>query len=179
MTITTKAPLVWTSITAGLALLPHAATAAPVNNLLESGEFEIFSAALKQSGLWDRITSEDGVTLFLISDEAMRDEGSAFLLGEVLTTRSNQQRLVDLMSYHVSFSSPLSPEEIQGEVMLTTSAGACLPVFRVGTGLRVGREAAVVDVEPVDSGIVYVIDRLLWQPWQGEEKCSEAIANAK
>jgi uncharacterized surface protein with fasciclin (FAS1) repeats len=179
MTLTTKAPLIGTIIAAGLGLLPHAAMATPINDLLESSEFEIFSAALKQANLWDRITSEDGVTLFLISDEAMRDEGSAFLLGEVLMTESNQQRLVDLMSYHVSFSGPLLPEAFRGEAILTTGAGGCLPVFRLGTGLRVGPEAVVVDVKHVDSGIVYVIDRLLWQPWQDDEKCSEAIAKAE
>lgn len=175
---TTKAPLVRTLIAAGLALLPQAAMATPINILLESGDFKIFSAALKQAGLWDRITSDDGVTLFLISDEAMQDEGSAFLLSEVLTTPSNQQRLVDLMSYHVSFSGPLSPEEIAGKVMLRMSADACLPVFRLGTGLRVGPEAVVVDIETVDSGIVYVIDRLLWQPWQDGPGCGANIAKA-
>jgi uncharacterized surface protein with fasciclin (FAS1) repeats len=179
MTIKTKSPLLRALIAAGIALLPQAATAAPINNLLESGEFEIFSAALKQAGLWDRITSEEGVTLFLVSDEAMRNEGSAFLLGEVLTTRSNRQRLVDLMSYHVSFSGALLPEGIRGDAMLTTNAGACLPVFRLGTGLRVGPEAVVVDVKHVDGGMVYVIDRLLWQPWQEAETCSETTAKAE
>ena len=175
---TAKAPLMRTLIAAGLTLLPQAATAAPIDNLLESGEFAIFSAALKQAGLWDRITSDDGVTLFLISDEAMRDEGSAFLLSEVLTTPSNQQRLVELMSYHVSFGGPLSPKEIAGEVMLRMSADACLPVFRLGTALRVGPEAAVVDIKTVDNGVVYLIDRLLWQPWQDESGCGANIAKA-
>lgn len=179
MTIMTKSPWVRALIAASLALLPQAAMATSINELLDSDEFEIFSAALKQADLWDRITSEDGITLFLISDEAMRDEGSAFLLGEVLTTPSNQQRLVDLMSYHVSFSGPLSPGEIAAEVMIRMSADACLPVFRLGTGLRVGPEAVVVDVETVDSGIVYVIDRLLWQPRQDESGCGANIANTE
>ena len=178
MTITTKSPLA-VLIAAGLAVLPQAATASPIDKLLESGEFEIFSAALKQAGLWDRITSENGVMLFLISDEAMRNEGSAFLLGEVLTTKSNQQRLVELMSYHISFSGPLSPDAIQGEVMLRTSASACLPVFRLGTGLHVGPEAVVTDVKQVENGIVYVIDRLLWQPWQDDARCGDLVAKVR
>jgi uncharacterized surface protein with fasciclin (FAS1) repeats len=176
MTITMRSPLLWAPVAAGLALLPNGATALSINDVLQSGEYEIFSAALKRADLWDRITSELGVTLFLISDRAMRAEGSAFLLGDVLVTPSNQERLVDLIAYHVSFAGPLPPEDIGGEVMLRTSGGACLAVFRLGTGLRVGPEAVVVDVKHVDTGIVYVIDRLLWQPWQDEQKCGEAVA---
>ena len=165
-------------IAASLALLPHTAMALPIEEVLSTGEFSIFGAALKKSGLWDRIISEDSVTLFLISDKAMRDEGSAFLLGTVYMTKGSQPSLFNLMSYHVSFAAPLLPDEIPHEVKLGMSAGACLPVWKSGGGIRVGPEAVVTDVKRVDNGIVYVIDRLLWQPWQDEERCDALVATA-
>lgn len=165
-------------IAASLALLPHTALALPIEEALNTGEFSIFSAALKKSGVWDRMTSEDSVTLFLISDKALRDEGSAFLLGTVYMTKGSQRSLFNLMSYHISFAAPLLPDEIPREVKLGMSAGACLPVWKSGGGIRVGPEAVVTDVRRVDNGIIYVIDRLLWQPWQDEERCDALVATA-
>lgn len=157
-------------------LLPHAAAALSIETVLNSGEFGIFSAALKKSGLWERMTSENEVTLFIVPDEAMRDEGSAFLLEKVLQTKYNQQRLEDLMSYHVSLGEAVLPDQLQSEVMLSTAAGACLPLYRLGTGIRVGPEAVVTEVKLVGRGIVYVVDRLLWQPWRDEATCRQSLA---
>ena len=162
-----------------LGLLPRTAVALPINEVIDTDEFKVFSSALKKAGLWDRITSEDGVTLFVVSDKAMRDEGSAFLLEKVLVTRYNQQRLLKLMSYHVYFGAPLVPDNMQREVKLDSGVGSCLSVYKSGTGIRIGPEAVVTNVKLVDGGIIYVIDRLLWQPWQDEESCRELLANAQ
>jgi uncharacterized surface protein with fasciclin (FAS1) repeats len=161
-----------------LGLLPRTSVALPINEVMDSGEFKIFSTALKKAGLWDR-AAKDGVTLFAVSDKAMRDEGSVFLLEKVLVTRYNQQRLLKLMSYHVYFGAPLFPNDIQREVKLDPEVGSCLSVYRSGTGIRVGPEAVVTDVKVVDGGIIYVIDRLLWQPWQDEDNCRESLAKAQ
>jgi uncharacterized surface protein with fasciclin (FAS1) repeats len=161
-----------------LGLLPRTSVALPIKEAIDTGEFKIFSTALKKAGLWDRIASEDGVTLFVVSDKAMRDEGSAFLLERVLVTRYNQQRLLKLMSYHVYFGTSLFPDKIRREVKLNPGTGSCLSVDRSGTGIRVGPEAVVTDVKVVDGGILYVIDRLLWRPWQDEESCRESLAKA-
>jgi len=165
-------------IAASLSLLPHTAMALPIEQVLNTGHFSIFWAALKKSGLWDRMISEDSVTLFLISDKALRDEGSAFLLGTVYMTNGSRRSLFNLMSYHVSFGAPLLPDEISHEVKLGMSEGACLPVWKLGAGIRVGPEAVVTDVQRVDNGVVYVIDRLLWQPWQDEERCDDLVVGA-
>jgi uncharacterized surface protein with fasciclin (FAS1) repeats len=161
-----------------LGLLPRTSVALPIKETIDTDEFKVFSSALKKTGLWDRITSEDGITLFVVSDKAMRDEGSAFLLEKVLATRYNQQRLLKLMSYHVYFGTPLFPGNIQREVKLNSGSGSCLSVYRSGTGIRIGPEAVVTDVKVVDGGIIYVIDRLLWQPWKDEANCRELVAKA-
>lgn len=166
-------------IAASLSLLPHTAMALPLVEALSTGQFSIFSAALKKSGLLERMSSEDSVTLFVISDKALRDEGSAFLLGTVYMTKGSQRSLFNLMSYHVSFTTRLLPDEIPREVKLGMSAGACLPIWKTGGAIRVGPEAVVTDVRRVDNGIVYVIDRLLWQPWQDEERCDDSVAEAR
>ena len=92
-------------------------------------------------------------------------------------TRYSQQSLLNLMSYHVSFAAPLLPIKYHAKSS-SAEAGACLPVWKSGGGIRVGPEAVVTDVKRVDNGIVYVIDRLLWQPWQDEGSCRELLAKA-
>ena len=162
-----------------LGLLPRTSVALPIKEAIDTGEFKIFSTALQKAGLWDRITSEDGVTLFFVSDKTMRDEGSAFLLEKVLITRYNQQLLLKLMSYHVYFGAPLFPDNIQREMKLDPGMGSCLSVDRSGTGIRVGPEAVVTGSKSVDGGVIYVIDKLLWQPWQDEDNCRESLAKAQ
>ena len=99
----------------------------------------------------------------------MRDEGSAYFLERVVQTKQNQQRFVALMSHHVGFAPVLLPDRIGSGMDIRTSAGGCLSVFKVGTGIRVGPEAVVTDVKHVDSGVIYIIDRLLWQPWKEQD----------
>jgi uncharacterized surface protein with fasciclin (FAS1) repeats len=164
------------AIAVSLLILPHTSRADPIPRVLDSGEFEIFLSALKKSGLVDRINSEDRVTLFIVPDKAMRDEGSAFLLEKVLVTKQNQQRLQALMSHHVGFGPVLLPDGIGSGTDIRTSAGGCLSVFKLGTGIRVGPEAVVTDVKHVDSGVIYIIDRLLWQPWNEQDNsCGERL----
>lgn len=167
--------LVGALLAASASILPATSAARPLAEVMGSGEFELFSTALKRSGLWDRITSRDGITLFVVPDKALRDEGSAFLLDKVLLTSTNQQRLWDLLSYHLGVG-VLLPDDVQGELRLMTGATGCLSLARHGSGIRVGPEAVVTDVRRFDGGIVYVIDRLLWQPWRGERNCGEALA---
>jgi uncharacterized surface protein with fasciclin (FAS1) repeats len=177
--VTKRRHLLGVLIGVSLGLLPRTSVAHPINEVIDTGEFKIFSAALKKGGHWDRITSGNGVTLFVVSDKAMRDEGSAFLLEKVLVTKYNQQRLTKLMSYHAYFGAPLFPDAIQHEVKLDPGTGSCLSVSRSGTGIRVGPEAVVTDVKLVDNGIIYVVDRLLWQSWNDEENCRELLAEAR
>ncbi len=155
---------------------PQPTAALSVNAVLESKtEFSIFTNALKKSGLWDRIAAEDAVTLFVVPDKAMKDEGSAFLLEKVLVTKSNKERLFDLMSFHSLFGVRLSPDEIEREAKLNTSANSCLPVYRLGSGIRVGPEAVVTEYLFAENGVIFVIDRLLWQPWQDDGPCGEIL----
>ena len=164
------------AITGAAALLAEPASAQPMDDLLaEQSEFSIFTNALRKSGLWEQIQTREAMTIFAISNKAMADEGSTFLLDKVLITESNQERLFNLMSFHTLFGTTLDPEAIHGEVKLDTARDSCLVVWRMGTAVRVGPEAVVTSYMSADNGVVYVIDRLLWQPWDDQRNCAELL----
>jgi uncharacterized surface protein with fasciclin (FAS1) repeats len=172
-----KTAAIWAAI---VVIFAQSAVAASIGELLEQdSEFSIFVKALKKCSLWGRLAEGGSVTVFAPTDAAMRQEGSDFLLGTVLMTKWNEQRLSDLMSFHMTFNMRLDPESFDDAVALDTHAESCLRVRRIGTRIRVGPEAFVTRHLPADNGIVYVIDRLLWQPWQGDRRCDgSAIENS-
>jgi uncharacterized surface protein with fasciclin (FAS1) repeats len=168
---------VLTAITTGAAALSgEPASAQPMDKLLAGqSEFSTFTNALRKSGLWEQIQTREAMTIFAISDKAMSDEGSTFLLDKVLMTEPNQERLLSFMSFHVLFGTALEPEGIDGELKLDTAEASCLVVWRMGTAVRVGPEAVVTRYMSADNGVVYVIDRLLWQPWNDQRNCAELL----
>jgi uncharacterized surface protein with fasciclin (FAS1) repeats len=161
-----------------LAAVFAAATAAPgnaasVHDILSSDRnFSIFRNAVDKAALMPRLRREAPVTLFLPSDQAMHDEGSAFLLRDVLVTDSNKERLLTTLSQHIHFGVKLIPSEIS-EHQLYTEDGGCIYVYRTGPSLRVGPEAVVTQYISADDGVIFVIDRLLWQPWYGGSHCPD------
>ena len=162
------------ALAAALVAIASSAAAEPVKALLESNaELGVFTRALKQSGLWSGLEAGGPVTVFAPSDRALRDEGATFLLAEVLTTEPNRQRLSDVMAYHVHVGLSLSPEDIS-EHRIVAGDGTCFLLYRSGSAIRMGPEAAVVRHIAADNGGVYVIDRLLWRTWDGRDLCGSA-----
>ena len=121
----------------------------------------LFANAIDRAGLSDMLKQEGPFILFVPSDQAMTDEGSAFLLDSVLLTKSNAGRLKDLVSYHI-VPSAQSTGNAAHDVDLPTMAGVTLRVDRLGKALVVGGWAVVTDRKVADNGIIYIIDRLLW-----------------
>jgi uncharacterized surface protein with fasciclin (FAS1) repeats len=155
-------------------LLNGPAQPAPVHDLIDSDtQFRLFAAALKQTPLWSMLQKEQSVTLFLPTDQALRAEGSAFLLEHVLTAQSNQERLQEVLSYHVFPGVQLDRGSVR-DANLRSLRGACFPLYRSGSGLRIGPEAVVTSHIAADNGGIFVIDRLLWRPWDGSSHCSGA-----
>jgi uncharacterized surface protein with fasciclin (FAS1) repeats len=138
-----------------------------IQNLLESDkQFGLFMAALKHTSFWHSLKPDAVVTMFMPSDEALKNEGTAFLLDTVLIAKRNKQRLDHVMSYRIYFDEHLVPEAIS-TLELRARNGECLLVYRAGTAIRVGPEAVVTKHLPADNGIIFVIDRLLLPPWKG------------
>lgn len=99
----------------------------------------------------------------------MINEGSAFLLGRVLLTKSNIERLADLVLHHIVPARRLTLDQLEG-CDLPTLAHVSLRVDRLGKALVVGGWAVVTDRKVADNGIIYIIDRLLWpRDWQGRQ----------
>ena len=121
----------------------------------------LFANAVNQASLSDMLKQEGPFILFVPSDQAMTDEGSAFLLDSVLLTKSNAGRLRDLVSYHI-VPSAQSTGNAASDVDPPTMAGVPLRVDRLGKALVVGEWAVVTDRKVADNGIIYIIDRLLW-----------------
>ncbi len=121
----------------------------------------LFSNAVERAGLSERLKETGPFTLFVPSDQAMVNEGSAFLLERVLLTKSNAGHLANLVLHHVVPARRLTPDQLDS-VNLPTLADVPLRVDRLGKALVVGGWAVVTDRKVADNGVIYIIDRLLW-----------------
>ena len=120
----------------------------------------LFANAIDQAGLSDMLKLEGPFILFVPSDQAMTDEGSAFLLDSVLLTKSNAGRLKDLVSYHIVPTKPLA-ENAASDGNLPTMTDAPLHMARLGAARVINGWAVVTDRKETDNGVLYVVDRLL------------------
>jgi len=121
----------------------------------------LFAKAVVKAGLVDALKGPGPFIVFIPSDQAMINEGSAFLLNGVLLTEQNAGRLLDLVQHHVVRAGKHATE-LDGDIELQTLARVPLHVARVGTGLIVARFATVTARIDAANGVVYIVDRLLW-----------------
>ncbi len=140
---------------------PQAKSADLYQELAADDRLALFSNAVERAGLSETLKEAGPFTLFVPSDQAMINEGSAFLLERVLLTKSNTERLADLVLHHVVPARRLTPDQLDS-VNLPTLADVPLRVDRLGKALVVGGWAVVTDRKVADNGIIYIIDRLLW-----------------
>lgn len=133
------------------------------------GDLTIFSTAIEHSGLADVFNGSEEYTVFAPSDTALRNEGMDFLLGSVLVTKSNRDRLNVLLSYHIVRGVRLVPETIMGHIELTTLLDQSLSVVRAGTAISVAPDSAnsvVTRRIASDDGVIFIVDRLIWPNWE-------------
>ncbi len=140
---------------------PQAKSADLYQEVAADDRLALFSNAVERAGLLETLKEAGPFTLFVPSDQAMINEGSAFLLKRVLLTKSNTERLADLVLHHVVPGRRLTPDQLDS-VSLPTLADDSLRVDRLGKALVVGGWAVVTDRKVADNGIIYIIDRLLW-----------------
>lgn len=158
--------------------------------MMADGRLALFANAVERADLSESLKEAGPFTLFIPSDQAMVNEGSAFLLEGVLLTKSAAEQLADLVLHHIVPAKLATPVRLDG-VDLPTLADVPLRVDRVGKGMLVGGWAVVTDRKVADNGIIYVVDRLLWpRDWRvkqdvaarargdHEEPCTGAPATA-
>jgi uncharacterized surface protein with fasciclin (FAS1) repeats len=126
--------------------------------LAADGRLGIVARALQASGFHDTLAIGEGWTLFVPSDEALRNEGSAFLLEDVLLTPANAGRLKEVVGHHLTRG--VAPARSASR--LRSVSGTTLLVDRVGNGLRIDGHAVVVERIDAGNGTIYVVDRMLW-----------------
>ena len=145
-------------------ILGGTGTQAKSANLFEEvtadARLTLFANAVNQAGLSDMLKQEGPFILFVPSDQAMTNEGSAFLLDSVLLTKSNAGRLKDLVSYHIVPSTE-STGNAASDGILPTMTDAPLHMARLGTARVINGWAVVTDRKETDNGVLYVVDRLL------------------
>ena len=152
-----------------------AGAASILDRLQEESELSVFAAALQKSELADKLAGPGEITLFAPSDRAMRKQGSTFLLETVLVSDGNRQRLSELLMHHAVRGLRLQTGAIAEAKEVDTLARVCLRIERFGSAMKVGPEAVVTKRLEADNGVIYVIDRMLWVPWQGATSCGDMM----
>lgn len=134
--------------------------------LASDGEMTIFAAAVETSGLFSLIGKGKSKTIFVPSNAALKIEGMAFLLEDVLLAAENRSRLVHLLSSHVIPNARLEPPAIDGQIEHKTLSGQPLTIVRHGSTLRVNPTSIVTRRIALEDGVILVVDRLLWSDWR-------------
>lgn len=139
----------------------HASSADLSQTISADDRLTLFARAVSRSKMTSVLQEPGPFTLFVPSDQALHNEGSAHLLDSVLLSDSNAERLADLVRHHIVLSRGQGTS-LTDDADLQTLANVPLSVARVGSGLVVARHAVVTDRIVADNGIVYIVDRLLW-----------------
>ena len=96
--------------------------------LLSLDEVSIFQSALQASRHWSTITKSDSISVFVPTDDALQNEGSAFLLSEVLVKPENSVRLDELAGIHIVASGLLLSREFGKSGVVETLSKHCIAV---------------------------------------------------
>ncbi len=129
----------------------------------------IFEAALAVSGLRPQLGPGEAFTLFLPSDEALQQEGSAVLLRGVYTSPINRARLADLLAYHIVPGRKITLPSRQTDPVITMS-GDPLSFGLDGDRPVVNGHMPVVRSVDLGEGIVHLVSGLLWADLVPQEK---------
>lgn len=137
-----------------------------------SSEVTIFLAALKQTDLWYQVEKSGSQTLFVPSDTALRNEGSAFLLEVVLPKVENKERLNQLMAMHIYQEEYLLDASNNQQMELSVPGGGCFEVTISDGLIKVGPQAKVTASVTTSNGTIHIVDHLLWQPYEEADSCT-------
>lgn len=142
-----------------------------VEYLESENHSKIFISALEQTDVWHRIQN-DRITLFIVTDKALKREGSAFLLAQVLRENENTMRLNELMGLHILLGEPGNEVSSTESRMIKTINNRCFRIDKSGVSIKVGPEAFITKTVDTATGRIHYLDRLLWQRYVGDEGCA-------
>ena len=127
----------------------------------KAGDFGTLIQAVEAAGLTDTLKGEGPFTVFAPTDEAFAalPDGTV----EELLMPENQERLTELLTYHV-LPADIMSGDIGESTTATTVQGTELTATMAGDGLMIG-DATVTqpDIE-ASNGVIHVIDTVLTPP---------------
>ena len=127
-----------------------------VETAVEAGSFETLTTAVEEAGLADTLKEEGPDTVFAPTDEAFAQlpEGTVSSLLEP----ENQDKLTDILLYHVVAGEVTSDQIVDGE--LKTVGGESVYIS-TDQGVQIN-DANVVKADiAADNGVIHVIDQVL------------------
>ncbi|NBD33247.1 MAG: fasciclin domain-containing protein [Cyanobacteria bacterium] len=127
-----------------------------VDTAVEAGSFETLTTAVQEAGLADTLKEEGPYTVFAPTDDAFAQlpEGTVSALLEP----ENQDKLTDILLYHVVAGEVTSDQIIDGE--LKTVGGESI-YLSTDEGVQVN-DANVVKADiAADNGVIHVVDQVL------------------
>ncbi|NBD18831.1 MAG: fasciclin domain-containing protein [Cyanobacteria bacterium] len=127
-----------------------------VDTAVEAGSFETLTTALEEAGLADTLKEEGPYTVFAPTDDAFAQlpEGTVSSLLEP----KNQDKLTDILLYHVVAGEVTSDQIVDGE--LKTVGGKSVYIS-TDEGVQVN-DANVVKADiTADNGVIHVVDHVL------------------
>lgn len=127
-----------------------------VDTAVEAGSFETLTTALEEAGLADTLKEEGPYTVFAPTDDAFAQlpEGTVSSLLEP----ENQDKLTDILLYHVVAGEVTSDQIVDGE--LKTVGGKSVYIS-TDEGVQVN-DANVVKADiTADNGVIHVVDHVL------------------
>lgn len=127
-----------------------------VDTAVEAGSFETLTTAVEEAGLADTLKEEGPYTVFAPTDEAFAQlpEGTVSSLLEP----ENQDKLTDILLYHVVAGEVTSDQIVDGE--LKTVGGESVYIS-TDQGVQIN-DANVVKADiTADNGVIHVVDQVL------------------
>jgi len=127
-----------------------------VDTAVEAGSFETLTTAVQEAGLADTLKEEGPYTVFAPTDDAFAKlpEGTVSALLEP----ENQDKLTDILLYHVVAGEVTSDQIMDGE--LKTVGGESV-YLSTDEGVQIN-DANVVKADiTADNGVIHVVDQVL------------------
>lgn len=128
-----------------------------VDTAIAAGSFETLVAAVKAAGLVDVLKGEGPYTVFAPTDEAFAALPTGTVEGLLLP--ENQDKLIDILTYHVVAGKVMSTDLSDGLTATAVNDGTL--TVDLTDGVKVNNANVVkADIE-TSNGIIHVIDTVL------------------
>lgn len=150
--------------------MPYSSSATVQSRIRANENLSLITKAMDISYYWEKIDVRGAKTLFLPTDDAMVKEGSDFLLQSVLMTPENRERLVSLVSAHMTVAE-INITDLDSDALLPALSGDCLLITKTGDGARVGPGAEILTSEVVEGIHIVTVNKLLIPDFEMSDDC--------